>query len=540
MDYNFKIKQVVVPLFGIVENKDQTQWLKNFSAPFTPTNIVLNDTAFKMIAENLGLDADGLAYSAHRYVSGQYRAETAGLSGSTLGDIGEVLTYLVNRNAGKDIVRVVSGNRTGRSNTEENKFPQPDFIVWEPGQPAAALEVKSTQALDYQLLLNANNWKLLQPCSVVKQCRVDALPQLGYIGGILTPQKHSLLIRDGSVVPFPIAKGIAVALASVDGRVDTLRTITKLKTPKKCRDKKRSCWDCLPENDSHFVLTTMPNSPNMLSLVGTPNDGGAAWIVAYRHWSESLMARDLLAAEEMTLTLARTVREWLDSLDISRDDVKPLREFWRNYVSSALASRGLDIGVPSDLEDDEAREINQPPRRSSISVAEKNLSLREVRDLINKPGLTPVGGGLSFRVPDLSGSLSFFHDDECIELRMMSSAWWSQEKPPISERYAQLIAAQLLAVSLGHENLPTELIIAPLRKIEAKINESAMLIGWEWDASTEARGYVWPILSSLGIIKSPPHRSRWLMSLLFGDPRALLRIAENGRGILRIHKSIFE
>lgn len=76
MYYNFKIKQVVVPLFGGVENKDQTQWLKTFSAPFTSTNIVLNDTAFMMIAENLGLDADGLAYSAHRYVSGQYRAGT--------------------------------------------------------------------------------------------------------------------------------------------------------------------------------------------------------------------------------------------------------------------------------------------------------------------------------------------------------------------------------------------------------------------------------------------------------------------------------
>lgn len=540
MNYNFKIKQVVVPLFGVVENKDQTQWLKTFSAPFTPTNIVLNDTAFRMIAENLGLDADGLAYSAHRYVSGQYRAGTAGLSGSTLGDVGEVLTYLVNRDAGKDIVRVISGNRAGRSNTEENKFPQPDFIVWEPGQPAAALEVKSTQALDYQFLLNANKWKLLQPCSVVKQCRADALPQLGYIGGILTPQKHSLRIRDGKSVPFPIAKGIAIALASVDGRVDTLRTITKLKTPKKCRDKKRNCWDCLPENDSHFVLTTMPNSPGMLCLVGTPNDGGAAWIVAYRRWTESLMARDLLAAEVMTHTLARIVREWLDSLDISRDDAKPLREFWKNYVSSALTSRGLDIGASSDLEDDEAGEINQPPRRASISVSEQSVSLREVRDLINKAGLTSVGDVLSIRVPDLSGSLSFFHDNECIELRMMSAAWWMQEKPPISERYAQLIAANLLAVSLGHENLQTEILRAPLRKVEVKINESAMLIGWEWDASTEARGNVWSTLSSLGIIKAPPHRSRWLMALLFGDPRVLLQIADNGRGILRIHKSIFE
>lgn len=88
----FEVKQVTVPLFGVVEAPNQAAWLSALAAASATTHVQVDEAALNLIAEELELDADGLATDAERYVSGQYRAEARGMGGSRLGDLGEVLT----------------------------------------------------------------------------------------------------------------------------------------------------------------------------------------------------------------------------------------------------------------------------------------------------------------------------------------------------------------------------------------------------------------------------------------------------------------
>jgi hypothetical protein len=82
----FEIKTIHVPLFGVVEDADQSMWLSSFSAPTPTTEVHLDASAFDMLAEDLELDAEGLATDAERYVNGDYRPKARGMGGSRLGD----------------------------------------------------------------------------------------------------------------------------------------------------------------------------------------------------------------------------------------------------------------------------------------------------------------------------------------------------------------------------------------------------------------------------------------------------------------------
>jgi hypothetical protein len=64
----FEIKQVNVPLFGMVDGPNQATWLSIFSAPQHPstTTICLDASALDIIAEDLELDAEGLVADAER------------------------------------------------------------------------------------------------------------------------------------------------------------------------------------------------------------------------------------------------------------------------------------------------------------------------------------------------------------------------------------------------------------------------------------------------------------------------------------------
>jgi hypothetical protein len=67
------------------------------------------------------------------------------MGGSRLGDLGEVVAFLVYRSLMQEVIRVVSW-RPGRGQAVKGaRFPQPDFIVGE-GDSLAALEVKTTGA----------------------------------------------------------------------------------------------------------------------------------------------------------------------------------------------------------------------------------------------------------------------------------------------------------------------------------------------------------------------------------------------------------
>lgn len=123
----FEVRQIEVPLFGVVEAPNQAPWLNAFPAATATTRVQVDAAALDTIASDLELDAEGLAADAERYVNGSYRAKARGMGRSRLGDLGEILTFLVNRMPGQEIVRVVSWNAGIGQAIKGSRFPQPDF-----------------------------------------------------------------------------------------------------------------------------------------------------------------------------------------------------------------------------------------------------------------------------------------------------------------------------------------------------------------------------------------------------------------------------
>ncbi len=95
----------------MIEAANQSPWLGAFAGSGATTSIDLDDAAVDLIADELELEAEGLAADATRYVGGLYRPKARGMGGSRLGDFGEVIAFLLNRGSGSEIVRVVSWRR---------------------------------------------------------------------------------------------------------------------------------------------------------------------------------------------------------------------------------------------------------------------------------------------------------------------------------------------------------------------------------------------------------------------------------------------
>ncbi len=144
----FEVKQIQVPLFGVVEEMNQAQWLATFANSPMTIQVQVDAAALNLIADDLGLDAEGLAADAERYVNGKYRTKARGMGGSQLGDLGEILTFLLSRVNAQEIVRVVSWRAGAGQAVKGARFPQPDFIIKD-ASGLAALEVKSTEAFDF-------------------------------------------------------------------------------------------------------------------------------------------------------------------------------------------------------------------------------------------------------------------------------------------------------------------------------------------------------------------------------------------------------
>lgn len=539
MIYSFDLKQVEAPLFGVVEVDDTKTWLAAFSSPYIPTSVVLDEDAFNMIAEDLGMNVEGLAYSAELYVQGKHRPGTAGLGGSALGDIGEVLTFVVQRASGKSIVRVISGTRDAPEAVIDNRFPQPDFIVCELGQDPAALEVKSTQALDHLDLSGDHKWRFLQPCASVRACRMEALPQLGLMNGVAQNHCHRLRLRLGQVVPFPVGKGIAVAVAAVDGRVNTLREDQRCKTPPGCRATKRDCWTCLPNSGCHFVMTTMPNAPGRLSLAGAPSgEQGRAWMAAYQRWGEAVHARDRDAAAVMSQRLLVEVDKWIKAMNLGEDDVAPLRVFWKSHLSRAVHDRGIGAGMDRTTEataSDDAEPIgSESPQQDFDAMATISSALAR-----SQGGATPSVRWFSTRpMQRQRASFTLTQNDRYSELRMMSAHWWGAEDCEHSEEPTRSSVAYLLTMATGRSFLSGDRSLLPLKRVAARVGTSQVPLGWCWDTSSEGRRKAWTLLSELGL-RSHWSRPVWLARMVYGDPRVTLRVTDNGRAVLRIENSVF-
>lgn len=538
----FAVKQVTVPLFGVVEAADQTAWLSAFAAAGTTTAVQVDESALSIIAEELELDADGLAADAERYVRGQYRTKARGMGGSRLGDLGEVLAFLMNRLPGREITRVVSWRAGAYQPVKGSRFPQPDFIVTDASGSAAALEVKSTEAFDFIDLRDASKkWRLLQPCSSVAGCREQALPQLAYVGGGLTQQQHSLVVRSGMIVPFPVGKGVGAAVVAVDGRTNDLRADPKFKTPKGCRQASRDCWSCIPK-ECHFVLITMPNAPGVLSLPGAGGDGFVGWLRAYQRWSQALAARDLFALRHTVGPLSEAVATWLKSTGLAESEV--LRAFWGSYLHDAMRSRGFDVDVPGRLGDltSPGLDFNWSPAPLS-EPTNREASIEEVARVIGdrRESLPPLTMSVRLQTGGRADSLSVAVSGDFVEFRLVSDVWWSAGAVETIE-IASVVATRLLSVALEMSGLrvPADIGRLPLREVVAQVGTEPIRLGWESEHGAP-RSALWRSwLRRWPLWPEPEPWEQWPLLLALGDPRIRLRVLRDGRANLRLGKALLQ
>ena len=538
----FQVKQVTVPLFGVVEAPNQAAWLSAFAAASATTQVQVDEAALNLIAEELELDADGLAADAERYVRGQYRAKARGMGGSRLGDLGEVLTFLTNRVPGREIVRVVSWRAGANQPVKGSRFPQPDFIVTDASGSAAALEVKSTEAFDFIALRDTpKKWTWLQPCSSVAGCREQALPQLAYVAGALTPQQHSLVVRAGTVVPFPVGKGVGAAVIAVDGRTSGLRSDPKFRTPKNCRQASRDCWSCIP-SACHFVLVTMPNAPGVLSLAGV-GDGSAGWLRAYQRWSQALRAHDIFAVRRTVADLAEAVTTWLTSPDLAEPEV--LRAFWGSYLLDAMRSRGLDVEVPGQFGDLRRSELGFDWSPAPLAEpTNREATIEEIARMIadDRESLVPFAMSARLRRDDRAAdSLSVAVSGEFVEFRLASNVWWTTGAVETIES-ASAVATRLFSVALEASDFPApaDSGAVPLREVVAQVGDLPIRLGWESKPaarrSASWRSWLrhWPFWFDAEPWPWPP----WPVLLALGDPRVRLRVLRDGRADLRVDKTL--
>ncbi|MEZ4226971.1 MAG: hypothetical protein R3B13_38880 [Polyangiaceae bacterium] len=536
------MKRVQTSLFGVVEVADQSGWLGAFAGSGATTTIDVDDSALDLIAEELELDAEGLAADAERYVQGLYRAKARGMGGSRLGDFGEVIAFLLNRGIGNEIVRVVSYRRGQGQANMGSRFPLPDFLVGQAGS-TRALEVKSTEAFDFVRLRDTpKRWTWLQPCGAVAGCRSQALRQLGFVNGAFTPQQHSLLVRGGNVVPFPVGNGEAVAVLAVDGRVAGLRSEPKYKTPKRCRQAGRSCWACVDE-ECDVVVVTMPNAPGRLSLAGGSERQSKTWFDAYRRWGQALAARDLAAAASTVHELSESTQAWSRELD-DAEAAKVLRGFWGSYLRDAMRTRGIAVDVPDGfgLLSDPGLGFDWRP----AALAEPTVRETTFGGLAQ--ALSGATDGLEPRLLSARqegdeagrGSIGLAISPQVIEVTLTSRHWWERRAVETDVAAAE-VAKQILDLAIRMSGsqptpLPTDWAV-PLRGVDARVGDARFRLGWVSKGVTPGSS-AW---------RRMPHRwwpwfepelwPSWPLLLLLGDPRVRLHVLQDGRARLRIARS---
>ncbi|MEX3919412.1 hypothetical protein AB4Y43_24730 [Paraburkholderia sp. BR10872] len=527
--FRFYVKQIDTPLFGVVENSNQSNWHSHFSAGASTIPVELDHSALDMIAEDLELDIEGLAIDAQRYAQGLYRSKARGLTGSRLGDLGEIISFLTNAHQYKTITRVVSWRAGAGQTVKGSRFPQPDFLVTDTTGLVAALEVKSTELFDFvDWRDNTKSWRFLQPCSSVAGCREQALPQLGFVGNVPATQRHNLVIKDGAIVPFPVTKGIANAVLALDGRMNTLRTDARFRTPPICRSENRSCWDCVPEG-CHFVIVKMPNAPGMLSL-GGPTENSEGWIHAYARWSKALSSQNPYAVEREIGKLAGHLETWLRPQEVAYSDV--LSEFWMTYLWDSMRGRGLETALPQSLVPPEREALITGSATSRLTGPVVSTSTFEkIKDLLSrKQSQSPfvVCAALTGTNPG-KGTVTVKRNRDTVEFCYMPPEWWT-DRPVQSREEAKIIAEQLLSSTLqllnwhGQQNYR-----AYLKEITVKVGERSTHLGWDWH----------PVPAGVPWESRPwyagPH---WLRALPLGLSGVRLKVRPDGRATLSIPSTL--
>lgn len=537
----FSVKQVTVPLFGTVEAKNAENWRQVFAKQSAPVEITFDAGAFDFIAEALAIDTEDLIRTAKRYVDGGYREKARGLSGGHLGEFGEVLTYALNLTLpGRELVRVV-GWRPPLGEDPIGRFPLPDFIVRENGDQFA-LEVKSREMLDYRELLGIENWKWLQPCSPVRAAREEALEQLGYSNGAFAPQAHLLEDISGTLVPFPVTKGIAVVVLVNDGRTLQLQPDARYKTPKPCRNANpvRDCWDCIKNN--HAVVVTMPNAPGRLSLGGRERDDGGAWYRAYKRWTEAVKVQDIQATTHAALEVSASVIQWATESSVRAE---PLREFWGAYLREASDEYGIEVPLPGLPDRRQPRGEFAGRRRQSPRPVRATVAGEQLRSELLERRLSSASVSFSLTIStENSGpseTLSIYAAEDSLTFNLQSQSWWLGSAVT-DDRSAAKLATRLL--SLVYETLHgahLEFSLQPTDVVSVSLRSEARNVQLGWSVAIKNSSFVQVAL--IHPAHGPIHPAhgpmpRWLADLAANDPRVRILVRPEGRASLRISRAV--
>ena len=351
MSYRFHTRHITTRLFGPIAGTTdaaKAPWRQQFAAG-THSSIWIDNLALDWLANELELDHEALAWDAQRYVQGEYRPKAEGMSGGRLGELGEALTYLAERGAGRHIVRVLGADTGGKVMLKGHTYCYPDFIV-QHGHTLQALEVKSTEALNHQAMMrkldqhrhNARFHMNLAPCQGAEAGREAALAQLGYGG---QAPGHGLKLLGGTSVPYPVNQGVAMSVMMVDGRVRSHWLHSAFKTPPACRQQGRSCVGCV--GPAQVVMTRMPNAPEHLPLLGQGEGDVSPWFKAHERWTQALMCHDAIATRHATEALLGPLRGWIASLGgVQRDAAV---NFWGAHLRQSMRQRGLNVEAISPM-----------------------------------------------------------------------------------------------------------------------------------------------------------------------------------------------
>ena len=405
--------------------------------------------------------------------------------------------------------------------------------------------MKSTEALNYQDLLKANLRKELTPCKGIKRCRNEALPQLGYVDGISVIQTHQLVLRGDSIVPFPADFGMTAAVLVQDGRVDSLRSDERYRTPKKCRESRRprDCWRCWGSSadPNHVAIATLKNTPGHLPLVPS-GEVAADWLAAYQRWAQSIWVKIPSAVNEATVSLANRTEEWL----AGDNDRVMLEAFWGSYLRDVAEERGItlrDDAVPFQTLEDVAPQLGwQPASQRHPGIEEASLGqliqiwhtateVLELREFVlEEPSEGQAPNRYNIRM-----------SPEGHTLTCLPSEW--RPGSHIQDESAEQIAARLVGLAmvlgrgLGDEN--SHHFPIPIRRISLHLGDSVVHLGWGVNPITvnpqawrkcPVSSLPWCPLQSDLMDVCP----NWLAMLAMGDPRVRLFVLPDGRCRLKM------
>jgi hypothetical protein len=490
--YQFNVKLVDAPLFGPIDpdHMDHPKaWHQAFAEADQIQSVEISDEALDWIADELELEAEGLAYDAWRYVEGKYRPKAKGFTGGRVGEFGEALTYLIARATSLDIVRIVGLELNGGSFQKGHKYPTPDFFVRD-GKTSYVLEVKSTEALNFQELDRVTSWKFLQPCHPVIGCRLEALPQLAYEAGQATTPAHFLKskVPSGGMqsMPFPTGKGVAMSVMVVDGRTRHLRADSRFRTPPACRQATpvRNCWACL-QSDCHVVITRMGNEPGRLKLIGDGGEPQLEWFNAYSRWSKALASHDARAADASLDALVAVLNAWRDRLDHQQQ--RELSIFWPGYLHGAMLARGFEPR-PIRLALDEAfgdLDLRAPEPAEPRAQA---VSLEKLREMLASAIDSPLRSVFLYSAESAANdeasrtTWSIRAVPGLIKVAFTSATWWRQEQVE-GQGHATRIAHEVVNMCLRALKFPrVDLGSAVVDPVIAKVGGATVTLGWTWRA----------------------------------------------------------